>query len=329
MYRTLLQPALSESSTTSLVISPSGLLMAFPFEALIMALPDSEEVDFRLPYLVNKYDVSYQYSSSLVELYREKSRKGDRLLAVGFSGLDKDSIRKGLADLPGTREELSAIHQIMADDDNVYLLHDQASEGNFKRLVEDFNLLHLAVHGISDTADAVNSRLVFGAAGSSDEDGSLYAHELYALDLRKADLAVLSACESGVGKLQAGEGLMSISRGFAYAGCPSLVISLWKIDDQTSPAIMADFYGQLAIAEPIDRALSVAKRNYLGRAKELRAHPSFWAAFLAVGETKPVMSVMTPLLRSVVSTALVALVAFGFFWWRALRIRRMPVQKAA
>jgi len=97
---------------------------------------------------------------------------------------------------------------------------------------------------------------------------------------------VLSACESGVGKQQAGEGVMSIARGFSYAGCPSLVISLWKIDDGTSAQVMKGFYNYLSDGAPLDISLARAKEDYIKSASEFNSHPFYWAAFLQVGDVR-------------------------------------------
>ena len=103
----------------------------------------------------------------------------------------------------------------MKNDVNQYKLLSEATESFFKERVQDFDIVHLAVHGEGDTLNELNSRLIFRPETDTVEDGSLYAHELYDLKLDKLDLAVLSACESGVGKQQTGEGVMSIARGFA------------------------------------------------------------------------------------------------------------------
>ena len=81
---------------------------------------------------------------------------------------------------------------------------------------------------------------------------------------------------------------MSIARGFAYAGCPSAVISLWKIDDHTSAQVMGDFYKHLSNGENIDRALAKAKADYLASVSEFNSHPAYWAAFLQVGDTRAI-----------------------------------------
>jgi CHAT domain-containing protein len=319
LYTALVAPALVDQFSQKLVISPDGPLMSFPFEALITSRPVSAETDFRLDYLVEGYDISYQYSSSFLDREFARTRHGDKVLAMAHAASDPSL--DGDQDLPGARMEITLIRDIMVNEDNRYLLQDDASERAFKTQAEHYNLLHLAVHGVADTVNAMESYLVFRTAGDS-EDGKLFARELYSLDLRHADLAVLSACESGVGRVQAGEGIMSIARGFAYAGCPSLVVSLWKVSDRTSPVLMTDFYSAIANGAMIDAALADAKRSYLSRTNMFNAHPSFWAAFLAVGETAPVVKSHSATIATAVIAGMIA--AFLAGWWLIIYRRDSP-----
>jgi CHAT domain-containing protein len=286
LFKTLVAPSLEGQTVQKLVISPSGPLMSFPFEALVTRLPSFTETDFRLEYLVSEHDISYQYSSSFLDREYARTRHGDKMLAIGHAASDPAFDTE--SDLPGAREEIAVVRNIMANRANRYLLQEEASEHEFKAHAEQFNLLHLAVHGVADTINAMESHLVFRTGGGS-EDGKLFARELYTMDLRHADLAVLSACETGVGRVQTGEGIMSIARGFAYAGCPSMVVSLWKVSDKSAPLLMASFYEAISSSASIDAALADAKRSYLQHTNMFNSHPSFWAAFLAVGETAAVV----------------------------------------
>lgn len=289
LYKVLLQPVVRNLSSDKLIISADGPLALFPFEALISEVPPIDELDYHLPYLVNRYFFSYHFSAMQLLKQHSKVRHGDRLLALGYAGSGKGPIRRnGMSDLPGTREEVMAIRDVMTNDANQFLFERDASESAFKNKIREFDLAHLAIHGVGDTLDAMQSRLVFRSEADSTEDGQLFTHELYGLNLEKLDMAVLSACESGVGKQQAGEGAMSIARGFAYAGCPTMVISLWKVNDKTAPAIMAAFYRNVSEHHAIDVSLGQAKRSYLENANGVNAHPSSWAAFLTVGETKAI-----------------------------------------
>lgn len=285
LYDQLLKDLISDLKPgTRLIISTQGRLLSLPFEALITHAPESGEVDYHLPYLITERQVGYAFSASVLQKQLERRRDGKKLLALGYAGngMSRNN-RGGIANLPGTEKEIKSIKDVMKNDVNKYFLEGAASEATFKQQAQGFDIVHLAVHGEADTTSALNSRLIFRSELDTVEDGKLYAHELYELDLSKLDLAVLSSCESGIGKQQAGEGVMSIARGFAYAGCPSLVISLWKIDDKISAQVMGKFYEHLSQGEPIDQSLAKAKLDYLKNTMEFNSHPYYWAAFLPVG----------------------------------------------
>jgi len=102
-----------------------------------------------------------------------------------------------------------------------------------------------------------------------------------------AQLAVLSACNTGSGVLQRGEGIMSLARGFFYAGVPSIVMTLWNVEDFSGVELMTSFYTALAEGKSKDIALQQAKLNYLRNSDQLKAHPHFWAAYVDIGDTAP------------------------------------------
>lgn len=294
IYDDLVKPfeGLMNKETKSLIITADGPLSTLPFDALIREPVDNAlEVDYHLPYLVRDFAVSYAYSIKIMLSQFEVPREGKKLLAMGFAGDGhEDESRSVFANLPGTENEIKAIELVMKNDENNYLLAEEASEDAFKQKAPGFDIIHLAVHGEADTVRALESKLVFRSAGDAVEDGNLFAHELYELDLSDVDLAVLSACESGLGKNQAGEGTMSIARGFAYAGCPSLVISSWKINDKTTAEVMGFFYERLSNGLPLNESLRRAKMAYIDQANMFNAHPAFWAAYRMVGETTPLAS---------------------------------------
>lgn len=171
-----------------------------------------------------------------------------------------------------------------------------ASEQLFKEYAPNYDIIHLATHAIIDDVHPMNSRLLFSLnedsvqnANSPDEsaqDGNLYAWELYNMQLN-AQMAVLSACNTGFGKLQRGEGVMSLGRAFAYAGCPSIIMSLWPAQDQATADIMVNFYQGLSAGMTKDEALQKAKLKYLENTDELFAHPFYWASFVVQGDSAP------------------------------------------
>lgn len=131
------------------------------------------------------------------------------------------------------------------------------------------------------------SSLAFTENRDSLEDNFLQAHEIAHLHLN-ADLVVLSACETGYGKFEQGEGVISLARSFMYAGTPSLVVSLWQVNDQSTSVIMNSFYQNIANGMQKDVALRQAKLEYLKIAKDIAGHPAFWSAFIQLGDTSSV-----------------------------------------
>ncbi|MBA7568019.1 hypothetical protein ES708_09738 [subsurface metagenome] len=236
--------------------------------------------------------MNYAFSSQFLQLSGKKNekRKANKVLAFGYTdseanrniNISEEDDNKSHRDLTGAEEEIHAISNMFTSKS---FYGEDATETNFKELAPSFDILHLAVHGKSDAIEAYKSCLYFQNSKVSINDGVLYPYELYNTPLN-AKLAVLSACETGLGKLQPGEGLLSVGWGFAYAGCQSLVLSLWKANDQSTSAIMKHFYKELSVGKRIDRALYKSKIQYLSDADEYSAHPSNWATFIVYGNTE-------------------------------------------
>jgi CHAT domain-containing protein len=134
-----------------------------------------------------------------------------------------------------------------------------------------------------DESEPEFSSLVFAEDGDAQEDNFLYAYEIKQSKLN-ASLVVLSACETGAGKYQRGEGVMSIGRGFMYAGVPSVVMTLWKLNDQSAAELIGNFYKNLANGMQKDKALQQAKLEYLEASNNNTAHPALWACFMQLGD---------------------------------------------
>ncbi|MEM8889407.1 MAG: CHAT domain-containing protein, partial [Bacteroidota bacterium] len=142
------------------------------------------------------------------------------------------------------------------------------------------------MHAFSDDKNPMNSGLVFNPSNSGQgEDGILYSHEIYTMDFQ-AELAILSACNTGAGALSEGEGVMSLARAFAYAGVPSTSMSLWRANDETIAQIMQSFHMYLNEGMEKSAAMQKAKLDFLESSD--RTHPYFWAAFLTIGDDSPI-----------------------------------------
>jgi CHAT domain-containing protein len=179
-------------------------------------------------------------------------------------------------------------------------LHAQATESNFKENISNYKFVHVATHGFSNDNRSELSGLLFAvpdnisnsntrplndnSSKSYDEkysDGILYAGEMYNLDLN-ADLVVLSACETGIGRLVKGEGVMAITRGFLYSGVPNILFSLWKVGDKNTYQLMVNFYDELLNGNSYSGSIRKSKLNLIQ--KKETAFPKFWSSFVLLGK---------------------------------------------
>jgi len=242
----------------------------------------------------------------------------NNLLGFGYASDDIKPGKQHVNGLPGTVEEMAVVSKFFHA--RVYM-GQNASEHNFKMNVSRYDIVHLALHGSADEAKESGSRLIFRNEKDTIEDGLLYANEIYNLKL-KAKLVVLSACETGIGKNYQGEGVFSLARAFAYAGCPSIVISLWKVNDQSTAEVMGYFYKYLSNSEEIGQSLHMAKLNYLENTDEIAAQPVFWASFVAFGDMTPINSKN----HDMIWLAIFIIVVGGFlvYWFGFLKVKKFP-----
>jgi CHAT domain-containing protein len=277
-----------------LIIVPDAWLNYLPFEVLTDGINRSPKNFKSLSYLLEKHQFSYLYSASLLKDLEQPKRRNGRILAFApsYSGgkvselrsPKVQALRKSLTELPGIIEELEALAQIIDGD---YFLGDVASEHQFKNKAKDYDFIHLAMHGLVNEEIPILSSLAFSENLDSLEDNFLQAHEIAKLELQ-AQLVVLSACETGYGSLQEGEGVMSLGRAFMYAGVPSLLVSLWQVNDQSTSIIMQNFYKYLANGQTKSAALRQAKLDYLQSVENpVATHPAFWSPFILIGDDRP------------------------------------------
>ena len=299
LYQALLAPAENLMANRTLSIIPDGALNYFPYEVLCPKLTGLEKSYTDLKYLILQNNINYAYSATLWNSLNEKQIDGASLnylaFAPKFNEREEESadltgqlafnevVRGNLSELRGTSREASSIASFFKGQ---FFEGGLATESQFKMNASNFEILHLATHAIVDDQNPMNSRLLFTAVGDSLEDGDLHAWELYNMQLN-ARMAVLSACNTGFGKLQRGEGVMSLGRAFAYAGCPSVVMSLWPAQDEATADIMSYFYEGLSRGYSKDRALREAKLHFLKETDDLFAHPFYWAGFVVQGDPSP------------------------------------------
>lgn len=278
LYSQLLAPVLTglEKDLTHLIMIPDEFLSRLPFEILIQNNGSSSSGFNDLSYLIKEFNVQYELSSELLNR-SPPSRKANRgLLGVGFMQEELSAESSGYGSLLGTEEEIKYLQSAIK---GTYLMGASGTKSEFLSKAKEYDLLHLAIHGKADDVDRYRSSLIFNGEG----DNILNTNDLYLASLN-ARIAVLSACESGVGTVNKGEGTFSIARGFALVGVPSVVMSLWKVNDKTTSTLMTEMYSEfINNGTPINTALRHAKLDYLSRGDEYLSHPYYWAAFLQLG----------------------------------------------
>lgn len=288
LYDSLLRPIEQGlSGIEELVIIPDGHLANIPFEALLSDTPGSIGNFDSYPFLLRRFQISYCYSASLLdEMVSRKYDVGNQEGVLGMAPFSIDLTPKGekqtsrdrVSNLKYSAEEVDFIVQKAG---GLALKNKQATKARFLEESADYRMLHISSHALADAQDGTQSYLAFYADEGFDP---LYVRELYGLNLQ-ADLVVLSACETNIGQLEMGEGIISLARAFAYAGAKSILTTLWVVDDAAMKDQTIHFYQELqkpAIRK--DEALQLAKRWTLQNAPNIRKHPYFWAAMIAVGD---------------------------------------------
>ena len=287
-----------------LIIVPDGPLHHLPFEALITKRVDGSSPDFaHIPYLISAFECRYSISAALLA---EESAK-QRTEKTGFAGfapvftdrqptvrpdsakseysMTTRSIRlegKTYPSLPESEREVRDIAGLFeAHGAPAFMyLHARAVKSAFEQIGRGgLSCLHIASHGFIDEKHPKLSGILFAKEGV-EQDAVLYSGEIYNLDL-DADLVVLSACESGLGKVVRGEGILGLTRGFLYAGARNLVVSLWQVADKSTADLMVKFYGNVLQGQPYSSALRNAKLSMIKEGTF--AYPLEWGPFVLIG----------------------------------------------
>ena len=329
-YQNILEPALAQApaGTEQLIIVSDGELGHLPFEVFLTQAPAGPSPYADLPYLLKAYRLSYNYSASLWRelMQRPGQSQSNRMLAFAAayqgaadsSGLKlrapwQQQMRQGLSPLPQALAEVQALSQRFKGE---FVLGKTASEGHFKQIAGQYGLIHLAMHGLVSRHNPQLSALAFTEQGDSLHDNFLEVWEIARLNLQ-AELVVLSACETGYGKFEQGEGVLSLGRAFMQAGSPAVLMSLWQINDGSTAQIMADFYTNLQNGLAKDEALRQAQLRFLSQAEDAFAHPAYWGAFVQLGDYRPLKlaqkSAWSPLVYLGLAAAALGLLGFGLY----------------
>jgi CHAT domain-containing protein len=266
------------ASVQQVIIVPSGRLSTVPFEALPLRMKSPahfSDVDF----LISRYAMSYEFSTGLF-LQKNSQMQRPAQPSIFLCAPIEFSPDTFLPSLPGSEQEVTTIAGLFSPRSQT-LTRSKATETEVKASdLSKYDFLHFATHGVVDEINPSLSR-IFLNAGESD-DGDLYSGEIYSLNL-KSELAVLSACQTGLGKLSKGEGVIGLSRALTFAGTKNIVVSYWRVADQSTSVLMAEFYKILLANESISfsGALREAKRKLIQNS-DYQA-PYYWAPVVLIG----------------------------------------------
>ena len=334
----------NQETIQKLVILPDGLLNYLPFEALHTKeltkdkLKQGDYLD--LPYLLNDYAVRYGHSVTL--LYNNHTEENTTKSAYSYLGFapsyENDDFlgfgrsfkqefplsKRNTGTLVYNQDEVQNSSRLFRGKE---FLENEATKTNFlKHVSKCQGILHLSMHGLVNDTLPDQSCLVFGQTSLSTKRGAktkqspenplLYTYEIYNMKI-PAELVILSACETGLGRLSKGEGVLSIGRAFKLAGTKNLVMSYWAVDDQSTSILMQLFLKNLSRGVDKDIALQQAKISYLK--KEGKSHqlaPHFWAGFILQGDDLALQAGQNQSFFYYIMAILLAFLVSGFMVYR-------------
>jgi CHAT domain-containing protein len=308
------------------IIVPDGLLYFLPFESL----PSGE--DSRT--LLETTTISYRFSARMVM----DAGKGDQDLPENYEvlafapfasqggvfgrgdGGSSASSDRDMPPLPASREEIDGLT-------GTRYLDSAATKERFLAGLDKYPVIHLATHAVSSIDNSSASFIAFYPQKRSRTEDCLFLAELYNLNMNKTRLVIISACETGQGELVNNEGVISLARAFAYAGCESSICSLWRADDRSTSAILSRFHVYLEKGISRSKALQQAKLDYL-KSDALNKSPGFWAHLILIGNTGPVCKPGTPFKWVLILIATCCVLLFGYRFLSAA-MRRSKTGMAA
>lgn len=289
LYKKLISPIEEYISDKDLIIIPDGILSYLSYDALLTEDVQLKRPDYRLlPYLIKKHKSNIANSMQVYFNMKIRSRDLKEKVLAFAPSYPEMSIQDSLPEeyqflrpLDYAEQEAEAIHRYLPTQSYI---GSSASEANFLKEAKNAGVLHLAMHTILNDQNPMYSKLLF-TYDAKTQAGLINTYELLTMDLN-AELAVLSGCSTGEGELKKGEGVMSLSSGFQFAGVPAIVMSLWEVNDRFGALVVDKFYLYLSEGMAKNKALHLAKTEVLAQGNALYSHPYYWAGLTLMGENE-------------------------------------------
>ena len=326
IYNKLFHDIEDKIINSDLIIIPDGALAYLPFEALTTENKNFQHINYKkLSYFLYSNTISYSHSAGFILnniSYTKTAKRSIGAFAPSYDNINnlhgdlfttRQQYRENLFPLKGIKEEVLKVTELIDGDK---YLDMEASEKKFKEVAHTYDILHLAMHTIINDQNPMYSKMAFTQTEDSTEDGFLNTYELYNMKLNSR-MAVLSSCNSGSGKMQRGEGVMSMARGFIYSGCPSIIMTLWSVEDKSGVRLMTNFYENLIKGKTKSESLSLSKLNFIANADQLRAHPYFWSGYVVIGNNNALFTNYSKYLILIGITFL--FIVIGLYLYRKLK----------
>jgi len=284
LYKDLVAPFKTDLQANTIIVA-NGVLEYLPFDALVVKAGTDISRFRSYEYLMDKHALSYAYSATWLQTVKDKKKVNYNRsylgIAPGFSG--QTSIVRGggkelLSELKYNTQEVAEIRNLIGGE---ILPGPAATKSNFEAVAGECQILHLATHGKSNNEAGHYSFIAFSESPDSTENILFYVKDLQNLRI-PAELVVVSACETGIGELQKGEGVVSVGKGFSYAGAKSILTTLWQVNDNTTAKLMPQFYRNLQEGHSKEVALQLAKKAFIANNRD--AHPYYWSGYLIFGD---------------------------------------------
>jgi len=295
LYETVFKDFLSRiPSKSNLIVSFPSELVKLPLEMLVTKWDDGESPYYYndKKFLLDDYQISYTPSASIYFIQMDKTEySNNQNLLIGDPFISDAeyslSVRSGLIDIDPSRprnillfpleysqEEIESIDKMI--DNNLIFVSNEATESNFKQNAPASDIVHISTHSFLLKDQPL---ILFSPQADEVDDGFLELGEIVQLNL-KSELVVLSSCRSGLGRIDAAEGIIGMQKSFFEAGSKSVIVSLWDVNDKYTSYFMRDFYKHLAEGKSKSAALRQAKLDFI---RNYSANPYYWSAFVLSG----------------------------------------------
>lgn len=322
LYNHLIKPIQNELPERIIII-PGGMLAYVPFEVFITKINGKAHQYKKHDYLLKDYAIGYCYSATLLQEMVEKKDAASQENLVAFApvfGTDSKPVTLRSMNLASLKYNVPEAQKVANLVGGETILGKNATEKSFSEEASKYHLIHLATHGKADDEVGEYCHLGFSEILDTIENEWLFVKDIYNVELHAA-MVTLSACETGVGEIRKGEGVISLARGFSYAGAGCINTTLWKVSDVKTADLMEYFYENIKSGISKDEAMRQAKLHFIKAYDNMEVHPFYWSSFIAIGDMTSIdaqhFSASYAGIWKIVGFGLVLTLAFFFYFKNA------------